>query len=188
MPSIVQSLVLIFSRLIVKHTEQILNFLINFEVEYRSGLKVLIDKWLLHQPLFRGKLFRNVSIKALIAMFNLKNKIIEELRVIPYDPSHTNATQEVSASLKILSTLIRCLHNEINSEIHKTMKNNYENLNLEQDEFEDNEEEEKEEKDEKEEEETAQNGKLNVGLDDLKDEEEEEIKEVNPKYQFLVLK
>ena len=49
MPSIVQSLILVYSRFIVKYPIDTLNFLISIQVENRVGLKVLIDKWLLHQ-------------------------------------------------------------------------------------------------------------------------------------------
>ena len=65
MPSIVQSLILVYSRFIVKYPIDTLNFLISIQVENRVGLKVLIDKWLLNHPLFRGKYFKNISIKAL---------------------------------------------------------------------------------------------------------------------------
>ena len=62
MPSVVQSMVLVYSRLILLYPEDILEFLNTFTVENRVGLKVLIDKWLLHQPLFKGKYFKNLSI------------------------------------------------------------------------------------------------------------------------------
>lgn len=131
MPSIVQSLVLIFSRLINLYPNDILNFLSKFQVENKVGLKVLIDKWLLHQPLFRGNYFKNVSIKALTILYEIKNEILESLMVIGYDPSHSNASVEVNAPFKILSVLIRCLNNEILQERMKIIKNDYENLDFE---------------------------------------------------------
>jgi hypothetical protein len=82
MPSIVQSLILVYSRFIVKYPIDTLNFLISIQVENRVGLKVLIDKWLLHQPLFRGKYFKNISIKALSVLYSMKNSIVESLMVI----------------------------------------------------------------------------------------------------------
>lgn len=60
MPSIVQSLILVFSRLIILYPENIINFLIEIDIEKRPALKIMIDKWLLHQPLFRGKYYKNV--------------------------------------------------------------------------------------------------------------------------------
>lgn len=33
----------------------IIDFLASFSIENRMGLKILIDKWLLQQSLFRGK-------------------------------------------------------------------------------------------------------------------------------------
>lgn len=131
MPSIVQSLVLMYSRLLILYPEDLLKFLIRFQVENKAGLKVLIDKWLLHQPLFRGHYFKNISIKALTLIYSLKNDILESLMVIGYDPSHSNASVEVNAPLKILSTLVRCLNNEILQERMKFMKNDYENLDYE---------------------------------------------------------
>lgn len=113
MPSIVQSMVLIFSRLLILFPKDIFGFLTDFTVENRIGLKVLIDKWLLHQPLFRGKYFKNISIKALTHLYIIKDPIIESLMVIGYDPSHSTASVEVNAPFKILSVLIRCLNKEI---------------------------------------------------------------------------
>jgi len=60
MPSIVQSLILVYSRLIILHPENIINFLTDISIEGRPALKIMIDKWLLHQPLFRGKYFKNI--------------------------------------------------------------------------------------------------------------------------------
>ena len=69
-PSVIQSLVLIFSRMINLETKKenmfnmeewkdkitdIVDFLASFSIENKMGLKILIDKWLLQQSLFRGK-------------------------------------------------------------------------------------------------------------------------------------
>jgi hypothetical protein len=128
MPSIVQSLILVFSRLINLYPKDILAYLTSIQVENKIGLKVLIDKWLLHQPLFRGNYLKNISIKALTILYELKNEIVETLMVIGYDPSHSNASVEINAPLKILSVLIRCLNNEILQEKVKLIKNDYDNL------------------------------------------------------------
>jgi hypothetical protein len=128
MPSIVQSLVVVFSRFLNLFPREILKFLTSIQVENRVGLKVLIDKWLLHQPLFRGNYFINVSIKALTLLFELKDNVVETLMVIGYDPSHSTASIEVNAPFKILSVLIRCLNNQIIQERMKKEKNDYNNL------------------------------------------------------------
>lgn len=179
MPSVVQSMVLVYSRLLIIYPQDIFSFLTNFTVENRVGLKVLIDKWLLHQPLFRGKYFKNLSIKALTVLFSLRNPIIESLMVIGYDPSHSNASIEINAPLKILSVLIRCLNREILQE--KAIKglldndnkdykeSNYEDEYLEQDHEDDNQ-------------------VLNVNVDEfynMKDEEDYTTKEINSKLHFL---
>ena len=106
-----------------------MNFLTTIQVENRLGLKVLIDKWLLHQPLFRGKYFKNISIKALSVLYSMKNNIVESLMVIGYNPSHSSASVEVNAPCKILSVLIRCLNNEIMQEKIKNEKTNYDDIN-----------------------------------------------------------
>lgn len=70
-PSVIQSLVLVYSRLINQGTNvsnkfkssfeaeanarNAVEFLSSFSIENRMGLKILIDKWLLQQSLFRGK-------------------------------------------------------------------------------------------------------------------------------------
>ena len=196
MPSIVQSLILVYSRFIVKYPIDTLNFLISIQVENRVGLKVLIDKWLLHQPLFRGKYFKNISIKALSVLYSMKNSIVESLMVIGYNPSHNVASVEVNAPCKILSVLIRCLNNEIMQEKIKNKKTNYDDLdneddrdnydddndrdsnnndNNDDDEFKEEDEEEKEKKDD---------GKIEIG-DEVFNNIQEEPKEFSSKLSFL---
>ena len=92
MPSIVQSLVMVYSRLIIKYPNEIVSFLSQVSIENRPGLKVLIDKWLLHLPRFSGKYYINVSLKAITLLYSLKNQLIESLMVIGYDPSHSTAS------------------------------------------------------------------------------------------------
>ncbi|MCQ2817892.1 MAG: hypothetical protein MJ252_11565 [archaeon] len=134
MPSVVQSLILVYSRFLSKFPVDTLNFLISIQVENRVGLKVLIDKWLLHQPLFRGKYFKNISIKALSNLYAMKNSIVESLMVIGYNPSHSTASVEVNAPLKILSVLIRCLNNEVMQEkVKKEKKTNYDDMDKDED-------------------------------------------------------
>lgn len=50
---------------------------------------------------------------ALSKLFLLSDKRIDNLLVIGFNPSHTNVNSDVNAPLKILATLIRCLHNEV---------------------------------------------------------------------------
>ncbi len=211
MPSIVQSLILNFSRFLIMYPNQILDFLTKFHIENKVGLKILIDKWLLHQPLFRGKHFKNVSVKALTILFEIKNEIVETLMVIGYDPSHSTASIEVNAPFKILSVLIRCLNNEILQENMKIIKNDYENLdfdvNLENEEINENDEFDNIPNDNENQEfydnnikdknkENNQNimnndnyeesKKLEIGIDEFKDIEEEP-KDLNSKLSFLNL-
>ncbi len=63
MPSIVQSLILVYSRFLVKFPIDTLNFLIKSHVDNRVVLKVLIDKWLLYQQLFRGIILKIYQLK-----------------------------------------------------------------------------------------------------------------------------
>ena len=185
MPSIVQSLILVYSRFIVKFPIDTINFLTTIQVENRIGLKVLIDKWLLHQPLFRGKYFKNISIKALSILYSMKNSIVESLMVIGYNPSHSAASVEVNAPCKILSVLIRCLKNEIMQEKIKTEKTNYDNLDGNDDDIDDEDnkynfdEDENENKDESDEdkkekkEEKDDDGKIDIADDEFKNIQEE---------------
>lgn len=64
------------------------------------------------------KLHQNIDVRfnlyrfmALSKMFLLRDKRIDNLLVIGFNPSHTNINNDVNAPLKILATLIRCLHN-----------------------------------------------------------------------------
>ena len=186
MPSIVQSLILVYSRFLVKFPIDTLNFLIKIQVENRVGLKVLIDKWLLHQPLFRGKYFKNISIKALSNLYSMKNSIVESLMVIGYNPSHSTASVEVNAPCKILSVLIRCLNNEIMQEKIKKEKTNYDDLDYNDNELNDdyyndkNEEEDKKSKSNNEENED----KMDIGEDEFKDIQDE-TRDFSSKLPFL---
>ena len=196
MPSIVQSLILVYSRFIVKFPIDTLNFLISIQVENRVGLKVLIDKWLLHQPLFRGKYFKNISIKALSVLYSMKNSIVESLMVIGYNPSHSVASVEVNAPCKILSVLIRCLNNEIMQEKIKNKKTNYDDLDNEDehDNYDDNDDknsnndnddnEFKEEDEEKEEKDKKDDGKIDIGDEEFNNIQEEP-KDFSSKLSFL---
>jgi hypothetical protein len=47
MPSIVQSLVLIFARLIHSHPKEIIELLSETSIDNRISLKIVLDKWLL---------------------------------------------------------------------------------------------------------------------------------------------
>lgn len=66
----------------------------------------------LHKNLNVKKIFI-LSFMALSKMFLLRDKRIDNLMVIGFNPSHTNISNDVNAPLKILATLIRCLHNEM---------------------------------------------------------------------------
>ena len=196
MPSIVQSLILVYSRFIVKYPIDTLNFLISIQVENRVGLKVLIDKWLLHQPLFRGKYFKNISIKALSVLYSMKNSIVESLMVIGYNPSHSVASVEVNAPCKILSVLIRCLNNEIMQEKIKNKKTNLDDLDNEddRDNYDDNEDKDdnnaneddefKEEDEEEKEKEKKDDNKIDIGDEEFNNIQEEP-KDFSSKLSFL---
>jgi hypothetical protein len=112
MPSTLQSLVLIFARLIQTNPKEIVELLSETSVDNRISLKVVLDKWLLQQPLFRGTYTKIVTLSALQKLFFLRDSRIESLMVIGYNPSHSNINSEVNAPFKILSTLLRFIENE----------------------------------------------------------------------------
>lgn len=111
-PTIVQSLVLVYSRLIHTNAEKIITFLSETSVNDKLSLKVLLDKWLLHQPLFRGNYAKNTTFTALLKILSLNNPNISSQNVVGYNPSHKNVKSEVNAPFKILSTLLRMIKNE----------------------------------------------------------------------------
>ena len=114
--------------------------------------------------------------------------------VIGYDPSHSTASIEVNAPFKILSVLIRCLNNEILQDKIKIFKNDYENLDYDQENMEgqinendeyDNMDDEMNDMEIKENEEGENdNNKLDIGTDEFKDIEEEPV-DLNSKLAFL---
>lgn len=112
MPSIVQSLVLIFARLIHSYPKEIVELLSETSIDNRISLKIVLDKWLLQQPLFRGYYTTNVTFSALLKLFVQRDPRIESLMVIGYNPSHSNVNSEINAPFKILSLMLRYLENE----------------------------------------------------------------------------
>ena len=111
-PTIVQSLVLVYARLIHTNPDKIIKFLSETSVNNKISLKVVLDKWLLHQPLFRGNYAKNTTFSALLKIFCLQNETILSQSVVGYNPSHKNVKSEVNAPFKILSTLVRMIKNE----------------------------------------------------------------------------
>lgn len=111
-PTIVQSLVLVYARLFHTNATKIVGFLSETSVNNKLSLKVLLDKWLLHQPLFRGNYAKNTTFSALLNILSLENEHIMYLNVVGYNPSHKNVKSEVNAPFKILSTLLRMIKNE----------------------------------------------------------------------------
>lgn len=111
-PTIVQSLVLVYARLFHTNPDKIIEFLNETSVNDKISLKVLLDKWLLHQPLFRGNYAKNTTFSALLKILSLNNPHISALNVVGYNPSHKNVKSEVNAPFKILSILLRMIKNE----------------------------------------------------------------------------
>ena len=90
MPSVVQSLASLFARLLLKNSKDLLALLTATSVDNRISLKILLDRWLLHQPLFRGNYTKSVTYTALLQLFTMRDTRVESLMVITYNPSHTN--------------------------------------------------------------------------------------------------
>jgi importin-9 len=112
MPSIVQSLVLIFARLIQTNPKEIVEFLSETSIDNRICLKIVLDKWLLQQALFRGSYTKKVTLSALMMLFKARDPRIETLMVVGYNPSHSNINSDVNAPFKMLSLFMRFLENE----------------------------------------------------------------------------
>ena len=105
-------MVLVFARLIHTNPSEIVELLSETSVDNRISLKVVLDKWLLQQPLFRGSYTRTVTLSALQKLLMMRDSRIESLMVIGYNPSHSNINSEVNAPFKILSTLLRFVDTE----------------------------------------------------------------------------
>ncbi|EGR29523.1 importin 9, putative [Ichthyophthirius multifiliis] len=175
----VQGLVLVWARLINNNALEAVNFLSSFSIENRPAIKVLIDKWLLQQPVFRGRLTKNTTFLALSKLFLLKDKRIENLLAIAYNPSHSNVGNDVIAPYKILSTLIRGLDNEMGPQQKKEKKkeknqlfNQYDKDRLEVQDDDQFEEEEDEDEDNLVYEKLDNEEKIEVDLNIIQDEED----------------
>ena len=99
--------------MIHSHPKEIVEFLSETSIDNRISLKIVLDKWLLQQPLFRGYYTKNVTFSALMKLFIQRDPRIESLMVIGYNPSHSNVNSEVNAPFKILSIMLRYLDNEL---------------------------------------------------------------------------
>jgi hypothetical protein len=95
MPSVVQSLACLFARLYLKNPKDILSLLTETSVDNRISLKIVLDRWLLHQPLFRGAYSKAVTCAALLQLFMTRDPRVESLMVITYNPSHTNVNSGI---------------------------------------------------------------------------------------------
>ena len=113
-----------FARLIQTNPKEIVELLSETSVDNRISLKVVLDKWLLQQALFRGSYTKTVTISALQKLFMMLDTRIELLMVIGYNPSHSNINSEVNAPFKILSTLLRFIDNETNLANSGKLRNN----------------------------------------------------------------
>jgi hypothetical protein len=114
----------VFGRLIHSNPNEIIEFLSETSIDNRISLKIVLDKWLLHQPLFRGNYSKNATFGSILKLFMLRDSRIESLMVITFNPSHTNVNNETNAPFKILSLLIRYLENESHSKKPKKIKDN----------------------------------------------------------------
>lgn len=103
---------LVFARLIYTNPKEIIELLSETSIDNRISLKIVLDKWLLQQPLFRGHYTTCATFSALLKLFMLRDPRIESLMVIGYNPSHSNVNSEVNTPFKILSLMLRYLENE----------------------------------------------------------------------------
>jgi hypothetical protein len=106
-------LVLVFARLIQTNPKEIVTFLSETSIDNRISLKIVLDKWLLQQPLFRGNYTRTVTLISLMSLLLMRDPRLEILMVIGYNPSHSNVNSEVNAPFKILSILLRFIEVEL---------------------------------------------------------------------------
>jgi hypothetical protein len=104
---------LIFARLIHTNPKQIVTFLSETSIDNRISLKIVLDKWLLQQPLFRGIYTTTVTLTSLLKLMLMRDQRIETLMVIGYNPSHSNVNSEVNTPFKILSTILRFIEIEL---------------------------------------------------------------------------
>ena len=137
MPSIIQSLVLIYARLILLAPTELVELLSTTSIDERISFKILLDKWLLQQALFRGSYTRNVTLAALLKLFLLEDPRVTSLMVIGYDPSHSNVNSEVNAPFKILCCLLRFLESEESGKGKKLTQHRHQAQGEDEDEEED---------------------------------------------------
>lgn len=110
------------------YPKEIVELLSETSIDNRISLKIVLDKWLLQQPLFRGFYTKNMTFSALLKLFVQRDPRIETLMVIGYNPSHSNINSEVNAPFKILSLILRYLDNETSPKKRKkAIPQSYEN-------------------------------------------------------------
>src|SRR5690606_18495442 len=80
-PPFVQSLILVFARLVLKQAKDVVDFLSSLNIDGRNGLEVVIAAWLAHTTIFSGydDIYQNVL--ALCHLYNLQDPRLNEIQV-----------------------------------------------------------------------------------------------------------
>lgn len=113
LPSTCLSVVLFFAPLVLKDPEGLFTTLNDIQCSGRPGFRLLLDKWLLHQPRFSGRAVRILTLRALGRLLALKNPEIDSLSVVGVKPSHTpGKNSETKFPAKVISLLVGTLLQE----------------------------------------------------------------------------
>ena len=105
LPAVIQGFVVFFSYMLLQNNIKILTYLSELHFEGKLGLKILFDKWLLHQPKFIGPNVKEISFKALQLIYEANLPILIHLSVIGLKPSHKNPSPDIFLRHKILSLI-----------------------------------------------------------------------------------
>jgi len=133
MPAIIKSFILMFSRFILIDLNKILDILYKIKINEKSGLQILLEKWLSSIDFITEKKLKNLSLVALSNLIKSENKILEKIFLNEYNYDENNRNAEDNSIIRIFSILLNNLYNEINqqesdNEIEERYYNNNENI------------------------------------------------------------
>ena len=112
LPSVVQGIIIFFSVIIEQNGEDIIVFLSDFHFLGKIGLKLLLDKWIMHQPKFIGPRVKEITLKGLSSIFCFKLPILEYLFVLGSKPSHKTHCPDLPVRQRVLIFFCHALDHE----------------------------------------------------------------------------
>lgn len=113
LPSLIKTLISMFSRFLLLDQNNLLNILNTIKIENQNGLVILLEKWLSYLDYFEEKILKNLTFMALASLLKYEN-IYFNNPYLSLNYSQNDTNYEENFNLKIFCNMILFLHQEIN--------------------------------------------------------------------------